>query len=67
MDKLKPNRKVASSPENVARMTMIIANSWDEIWKVVHTRAQADRAIKRQNLQNLARKYQEAGLSESDL
>jgi hypothetical protein len=66
MDKLKLNRKLSSSPEHVARMTMIIVGGWDETWQVVQTRAQATQAIDRQNLPTLARKYQDVGLSESD-
>ena len=57
MAKLKPNRKPASSPQNVIRMRMIIANDWGKTWKIVWDRAQATQEINRQNLVLLSRTY----------
>ena len=54
MDKLRPNRKTASSPENVARMTEIIASGWDEIWKVVEARAKINKEINRRRLRSFS-------------
>ena len=54
MDKLRSNRKAASSPKNVARMTEIIASGWDEIWKVVETRAKINKEINRRRLRGFS-------------
>ena len=50
MDKLKPNRKPASSPKSLDRIAMIISENWAETWKIVRQRSQTNKAIDRQNL-----------------
>lgn len=60
MPKLKSNRKSASSPQNVARMTMIIANNWGETWKIVRDRAQATQAMNQHNLMLFSKAYRDS-------
>jgi hypothetical protein len=56
MGKLKPDRKSASSPQSMNRISMIISENWDEIWSVVQQRDQANQNINRQNLRALLQK-----------
>ena len=56
MDKLKPNRKIVSSPQRIDRINVIISENWDEIWSIVQQRERAVRAIYRQKLRSLLQK-----------
>ena len=53
MDKLKPNRKIVSSPQSIDRINVIISENWDEIWSIVQQRERAVQAIYRQKLRSL--------------
>ena len=56
MDKLKPNRKVVSSPQSIDRINVIISENWDEIWSIVQQRERAVQAIYRQKLRSVLQK-----------
>ena len=56
MYKLKPNRKVVSSPQSIDRINVIISENWDEIWSIVQQRERAVQAIDRQKLRSVLRK-----------
>ena len=55
MDKLKPNRKLVSSPQSIDRINLIISESWDEIWSIIQQR-RAIQATYRQKLRSLLQK-----------
>ena len=57
MDKLKPNRKLVSSPQSIDRINVIISENWDEIWSIVQQRERAVQAIYRQKLRSVLQKY----------
>jgi hypothetical protein len=56
MGKLKPDRKPACSAKSIDRIFAIVSENWDEVWAVVQSRAQATKAINRQQLRNLRSK-----------
>ncbi len=56
MGRLKPDRKPACSAKSIDRIFTIVSENWDEVWAVVQTRAQATKAINRQQLRNLRSK-----------
>ena len=62
MDKLKPNRKFTSSPQNVEKMTMIIAMNWGETWQIVCDRAKVTQSRNRQSLIHFSRIYRDSKL-----
>jgi predicted polyphosphate/ATP-dependent NAD kinase len=45
--KLRSNRKSAYSPQSMNKIAKIIAENWDETWKIVWQRAQATQTIER--------------------
>ena len=53
MNKLKPNRKLVSSPQSIDRINVIISENWDEIWSIVQQRERAVQAIYHQKLRSL--------------
>ena len=56
MDKLKPNRKVVSSPQSIDRINVIISENWDKIWSIVQQMERAVQAIYRQKLRSVLQK-----------
>jgi replication initiation and membrane attachment protein DnaB len=51
--KLRSNRKSAYSPQSMNKIAKIIAENWDETWKIVWQRAQANQTIDHQQLRKL--------------
>ncbi len=56
MAKLKPHRKLVSSPQSIDRINVIISENWDEIWSIVQQRERAVQATYRQKLRSLLQK-----------
>jgi hypothetical protein len=53
MGKLKKNRKSVCSPQTINKINTIVADNWDDIWKIVQQRAQTTQSINRQKLRKL--------------
>ncbi|WP_373547261.1 hypothetical protein [Chamaesiphon sp.] len=61
MAKLKPNRKLVSSPQSIDRINVIISENWDEIWSIIQQRERAVQATYRQKLRSLLQQCSDIG------